>query len=197
MNRSEQIDKLAKSLSLMQSEIQNTFKGKQGYGYKYTELPSMLDAVRPLLAKYELALSQLCVNGDTNADVMGVESMLMHSSGQFISSTLYMKVSPMKGMTQAQASGSIITYARRYALAAILGIAQTDTDASPKGESVEAEVVSKSLDHNPYMSLLELIEEKGLESKTQAWCDHFKVPILSELSDAQIAKLIEKINGGA
>ncbi len=130
MNKSDEINELAKSLSKVQGEIHNAFKDKSGYGYKYVDLASILDITRPLLSKYGLSVSQLC--GSAN-DLATVETVLMHESGQWISSTIEMGIERGKGMSLAQAVGSVITYARRYALAAIVGIAQTDDDASLKG----------------------------------------------------------------
>ncbi len=130
MNKSDTIGQLGLALSKMQGEISDVHKDKQGYGYKYADLSSVLDIARPLCAKYELSISQLCTN---SADQVGVETMLAHSSGEWISSSFLMPVTANKGMSPAQAAGSVITYARRYALAAILGIAQTDDDASPGG----------------------------------------------------------------
>lgn len=194
MNKSETIEKLASALSKLQNEIQNAYKDKAGYGYKYVELSSILDSCRPLLSKHELAISQLCSNECGDLDMIGVETILMHSSGQHISSTLHLRVTPNKGMSAAQAAGSVITYARRYALAAILGIAQTDTDAHVEKEDVkEAPGGTFKKPAPPGQILNELIIEKKLDDKIPIWLKHFKVKDLSELSNEQVLKLIERI----
>lgn len=182
MNKSDNIANLMLALSKFQGECQDVFKSKKGYGYSYADLAGVLDMVRPLCAKYELAVSQLCTN-EANAVSVGVETLLSHSSGEWISSALYMPVTASKGMSAAQAAGSVITYARRYALAAILGIAQTDNDASTKGETKD----------DPCRQLYALIDDQQLEDRIPVWCEYFKVEKLTQLSDEQIEKIIVKI----
>ena len=128
MKQSESIAALAASLSALQGELSHVGKNSHGYGYDYADLAAVLDVARPLLAKHGLALAQYPAESD--GDCVALESILMHSSGEWISSRYTMTVEQGKGMSKAQAVGSVITYARRYALTAILGIAQTDNDAA-------------------------------------------------------------------
>lgn len=189
MNKSETIGALAAALSKLQGEVQNLHKDTQGYGYKYVELSSVLDAVRPLLLKYELAVSQLTVNDPSNPSVVGVESILMHSSGEWICSAMYMPVEPKKILSLAQCSGVVISYIRRYQLAAILGVAQTDNDASIKEPESRSEYVVAPL----MCKLRNLIEDGELEDKLPVWCEYFKVKELDDLTESQIKKLITRI----
>ena len=187
MNKSDQIGALTAALSKLQGEIQNTAKDKQGYGYRYTTLDAILDMVRPLLHKYELAIVQATTNNELNPSVVGVEGVLLHSSNEWLSSTLYMPVEPKKGLSLAQCSGVVISYIRRYQIAALLGIAQTDSDASPKSPTVDpvwVEAMAK---------LLVLVQERKLEDKISAWCSHFKVQSIDDLTESQIKQLILRI----
>lgn len=142
MNKSDTIANLAQALSRFQSEVTDTEKDSVGYGYNYTSLSAVLDKVRPLCVKYELSVAQLCVSDPANASVVGVETVLTHSSGEWISSTMYMPVEAKKGLSLSQCAGVVITYCRRYSLAAILGITQVDNDAAvaPHKESVQPKV---------------------------------------------------------
>lgn len=213
MNRSEEISHLAAALSKLQNEIQNVHKDKSGYGYKYTELSTILDLVRPLLSKYDLAVSQLCSSDPSSLEIVGVETVLMHSSGQYISSTLYMRVDNPVGksgkasMSTAQASGSVITYARRYALAAILGIAQTDDDASIREKEVAGEVVAAPSPQMPTLQitapkekideLKKLIDLCGKEKDIPRWIARAKCGTLDampvQLMDKCIAALTKEL----
>jgi len=198
MNKSEFIDKLAQALSKLQSEIQNAYKDKSGYGYKYAELSSILDLSRPVLAKNELAISQLCDNGGVDPDVVGVETLLMHSSGQYISSTLYMRVTAAKGMTSAQAAGSVITYARRYALAAILGIAQTDDDASVQEPAASKQSFNKPIAKKvETINELEMLELQSLadasDSKLEDICKHYGISALIYLPKDKLPQLMTQL----
>ncbi len=189
--QSESIGKLALALSKLQGEIQNIFADKKGYNYTYVDLASILEISRPLLAKHELALLQTPCNpklesGIPDPNIVGVKSILMHSSGEYISETAYMQLTTTsKGMNLAQAAGSIITYARRYAFAAMMGIAQTDNDAS----NVEANIISDTT----YAKIVDLIEGYGLQNSVQKWKNHYEVDKLSALTEIQGNTLIGTI----
>lgn len=127
---------LATSLSKFQGEITNTVKSKNGYNYSYADLASVLDSVRPVLSENKLSVSQF---PGTFGEHVSVETILMHESGEWIAKTLKMPVERGKGMSAAQAYGCVISYARRYALASILGIAQSDNDASIESDDKSKE----------------------------------------------------------
>lgn len=127
--QSESITNLTKALIEAQLELQNPDKNTQGYGYKYADLASILDLVKPVLKKYHLAISQLA--GDDGNGKVGVTTILMHESGEYLSSTLYLPIPDMASANSTQRAGASITYARRYSLSAILNIsADEDTDGT-------------------------------------------------------------------
>ena len=117
---------LAKALSQLQGEVENAAKNKRANNYKYAELSSILENVRPLLAKYGLAVAQFPKFEDGK---VGVRSILLHEEGAYLEDTIFLELEGNRSMNAAQVSGSIISYARRYALAAILGVAQEDDGA--------------------------------------------------------------------
>ena len=95
---------------------------------KYADLGSIIEASRNALADNGLSVSQL-VEGDDNK--IGVSTVLMHSSGQWLESTVSMALGEERGKSAAQVAGSIITYLRRYSLASMLGIyADEDADGN-------------------------------------------------------------------
>ena len=125
MTQSEQIGKLIEALSKAQGEITGALKDSKNPFYKssYADLASCWDACRAQLSKHGLAVVQTT---EPNQDGVTVVTTLAHSSGEWIRGTLPMK--PVKN--DPQGIGSCITYARRYALAAIVGLAQIDDDAN-------------------------------------------------------------------
>lgn len=129
---------IATALIAAQTDLKNPEQNKNGYGYKYADLASILDQVKPVLAKHKLAITQLACD-DGNGRV-GVETILMHDSGETISSKLTLPIPDMKGNSATQQAGAAITYARRYAISAILNItSEEDTDAkSESASSVKA-----------------------------------------------------------
>jgi len=123
MQTSEQINELAAALAKAQGQIQGAVKDSTNPAFKsrYADLASVWDACRVALSLNGLAV----VQGPALADRgVSVTTRLLHSSGQWAESTLIL---PMDKAT-AQGAGSAITYARRYALAAMVGVAPDDDD---------------------------------------------------------------------
>ncbi len=140
-NKSNTITEIAKSLSQFQSECPVLQKGSQGYGYKYADLPSIVQTINPILKKCGLCFTQLTggtqdevsvtttqLTGGTQ-DEVSVTTILIHSkSGEYFETTISSSLKANTGkMSAIQATGSIITYLRRYSIASILGIV-TDED---------------------------------------------------------------------
>ena len=122
--QSEQINELAAALSKAQASITGALKDSANpfFKSKYADLASCWDACRKQLTDNGLSVIQTT---DIVLDTVVVRTTLAHSSGQWVSGIL-----PVKAKDDGpQAQGSGITYARRYALAAIVGLAQIDDDA--------------------------------------------------------------------
>lgn len=127
IRQSSEINELASALSVAQGELRDPEKGTQGYNYKYADLPSTLQTIRPVFHKNGLSFTQLPSGGDDN--FVHITTRLMHTSGQWMESTFSMSIETKKGMSFMQCVGSTLTYARRYALQAVAGIAaDEDTD---------------------------------------------------------------------
>ena len=94
------------------------------YAYRYADLAAVLDVVRPALAAHGLAVVQTVDVGD---DVVAVRSTVVHTSGEWLS---FPPLSLPVRTASAQAVGSGITYARRYSLLALLGVATDDDDGA-------------------------------------------------------------------
>lgn len=138
MNKSPEIDSLAAALSKLQGEVVDAYKDQSGYNFDYADLSSVLKIARPLLAKYELALVQMPSTGTAGDCIL--ETCIMHSSGQFISSQLKMEVPLAKNLSSAQSLGAVITYARRYSASAYLAITQSDSDAALIGDEADEHI---------------------------------------------------------
>jgi uncharacterized protein YebE (UPF0316 family) len=155
---SNSIESLVDALSKAQSSIENVSKDKQAYGYKYADLASCLAAVKKPLADNGLSVSQI-VSQDREGKQMLV-TLLMHKSGQWLKSIFALENVVMKQCNSLQQLGAGITYARRYALSAIVGLTQEDDDAMSLGK---AQVKEKEL--NPVKELINLCNESKLNLK--------------------------------
>lgn len=138
MNKSESIKELAIALAKAQGEMPVVkMDAKNPFlKYKYATLGAVINACRPILAKHNFSVVQLPVS---DGDKIGVDTMLIHSSGEWIGDVVFVSTEEQKGLSQAQTTGVSITYLRRYSLASLLGIyADEDTDAGENhGENGE------------------------------------------------------------
>ena len=155
MNKSESIQNLAAALSKAQAEFPvikfdsvNPFLKNS-----YASLGAVIAGSRPVLAKNGLAVTQLTFGED---GVVGVETMLLHSSGEWISDRVSMQVGEERGKSSDQVAGSIVTYLRRYSLASILGIyADEDGDGNkPAPAELKAREENKPVE-NPVQAKAE------------------------------------------
>lgn len=132
-DQSPSITKLTKAFVDFRNACPNPGKDKEGYNYFYVTLTNIIDLARPVLHKHKLAVTQFPISSEKG---LGVVSMLMHESGEFIRSRFIMPIPSLSSTNVTQDAGAAISYARRYALSAILGIApDEDTDASYEGSS--------------------------------------------------------------
>ena len=129
MKFSDTMGQIALALSKAQGSMDAVKKGKQGYGYKFSDLASVLDALRQPFADNELAIIQghELIKGENPSVV--TYSRIIHSSGEWTESALEIPITAMKGLSPAQTVGVVCTYAKRYLIQAQAGLASEDTDA--------------------------------------------------------------------
>ena len=151
MLTSEKTDLLYKALAEFQAGIKNpkTSKlvkvksDKRQYSYRYTPLNEIIDETKELLGKQGLGLLQSVGSAPSSTNVQAlpfVVTRIIHSSGQWLESDpLYV---PSANST-AQQVGSAISYARRYQLAGMLGIAADDDDDASGADGIEATITQK------------------------------------------------------
>jgi hypothetical protein len=114
---SESIDQITAALSAFQGEVEQPSLNKTNPYFKsrYVDLSGVLKAAQPILAKNGMSVAQLIVGDE-------LVTLLSHKSGQWFKS-----VCAIGTYKSQQDRGSAITYTKRYAICAILGIA-ADTD---------------------------------------------------------------------
>jgi ERF superfamily len=142
MNKSTDIGKLALALSKAQSEIKGAIKDSTNPFYKsnYADLESVIEAIKKPMVANELSFTQLTKFNDTG--FLLIETMIMHSSGEYMSGE-YPVI--CKDMNDPQKVGAAMTYARRFSLASAFGVPQIDNDGEDLKEEPKKE--SKLPDH--------------------------------------------------
>ena len=124
MQKSDSIAELAKHLAMFQAEVTNPANSADNpfYKSKYAPLNEILNLVRPILTRYGLSIIQ-APSGD--GENISISTVLLHESGEWIEfPPLVLKADKVT----PQGAGSAITYGRRYALSAVLGISSEDDD---------------------------------------------------------------------
>lgn len=159
MRTSENINELAKALSQAQGKIENATKDTSNpfFNSKYADLAGVINVAKAALSENNLSVVQVSKFEDERWILV---TRLTHSSGQWIEG--YHPI--LSDKQNAQGFGSGMTYARRYALAAILGIAQEDDDGNGATDPNKKE--TKKLDQKKVEPKKEAIDLKALITAT-------------------------------
>lgn len=169
MRTSEQINEVAAALAKAQAVIKGAVKDSVNphFRNRYADLASVWDACRGPITAHGLSVVQTL---GTDAAGVRITTMLLHSSGQWIADDLIMPA----GNTP-QTAGSAITYGRRYALAAIVGVAPEDDDAeAAEGRNQTARPAAKPVTTKPegydqWLLDMEAAADMGTDALRQAW----------------------------
>jgi len=190
-SKSEAINELATALCKFQEKCpplkldrEAKVKMKSGgeYSFSYATIGNIKEIITPLLAENGLSYTQPILSDGT------VITVLMHTSGQFISSSLL-----IKGDNTPQGIGSAITYAKRYSLSAILGLVTDEDDDANMAEGNEFTTADKISNNMPWLNE-NTKEYTGALAKLKAGTTTIeKIKTVMKISKATEAKLREAI----
>jgi len=130
MNSSESIGQLAAALAAAEGKMLAASMNSVNpfFKSKYADLGSIIEAIRPTLAENGLSFTQLPT---TEENTISLETVILHSSGEWISSSMTVEIANEKGVSTIQSVGKTITYLRRYAISAMFGVyADNDDDGN-------------------------------------------------------------------
>jgi len=170
METSENINELAEALSAAQGEMGAAVKDAANpfFKSKYADLGEVVRAVKGPFANHGLSYTQFPIRDGESA---GVVTVLMHKSGQWMRESYTLPLAKF----DAQATGSAITYARRYALQAIAGIPSADDDGNQATQAApEAPELSQ---HNrvaqecfqSVAAIKQAIQDESWDTLAEAW----------------------------
>ncbi len=161
MKHSENVGEIAQALAHAQGAMMGALKDSSNpfFKSKYADLASVYAACKDQLSKNDIAVIQ-SPESTEDCVVTIVETILIHKSGQWIRGELRML--PVKN--DPQGVGSCITYARRYALAAMVGVAPEDDDGNRASGREESKAYS-SPKNNPSTPAMtkQALREPGVE----------------------------------
>ncbi len=211
MNQSEQINELAGALSKFQATVGQIKKNKKAtiqmkkggnFSYSYADLPGVLEAITKPLSEQGLALVQGCHTRENGAVVLSTK--LIHSSGQWMESSMPINAN----IEDIKQLGMQITYCRRYAITAVVGICadddneeclDTNTTKPAKPQTVSKEQVAelKSLLNGDAVRLKNMLEwlkkQHKVGSIEQMPADAYERlrPVLLAQKEAEQAEQVE------
>jgi hypothetical protein len=166
MKMSDTIAEIATALAKAQGMMEDASKDALNphFKSKYADLAAVRAVIREPLSVNDLALVQPARLYDGEVEV---ETMLLHKSGEYLAETLRMPV----GKRDAHGVGSAISYARRYGLMSLLGLAADDDDGNAAVEKprdaapAKPAPVKRGLSHDASGKLLAVMQD------TLAMCD--------------------------
>jgi len=141
MKTSPSITTIAAVLPKAQAEIKGAVKDATNPHFKsrYADLTSVIEACKAALNKHGITFLQPVRSGESG---VVVETVLLHTSGEWISDELELPVSK----NDAQGVGSAITYGRRYGLQSMVGIPAEDDDGNAAAKSPADRVLARPAD---------------------------------------------------
>jgi len=207
MEHSEQMNELAAAMVAAQANIENAARDRKGNYGTYATLASVIDACKHHLNAAGISFAQMYEPSETGT--LKLTTTLVHTSGQFISGTMTVPLPK----PDPQGFGSASTYARRYALAAMVGVAPEDDDgegakrpqqrqqAQPRAETRPAAPDPLADDERFTLALDKAFSDRGFQPSeadkaVTAACNGYKVGNVEALDLKQRRQFIAAIAAG-
>jgi hypothetical protein len=166
MNVTENRDLLFKAIAAAQGEFTTVDKSASNphFKSKFAPLDSIIEMIRPILPKHGLSVVQFTDIPEGGNGVI-IETVITHDSGQYISGRLFMPTVKQ----DPQGYGSSITYGRRYALGAALGIVSDEDVDGNQQEGAERQTKAQQQPAKPTTPPADIDPESaGYHTRIQA-----------------------------
>ena len=176
MKTSEKIDLISKALVAAQKEIRPAVRDSKNPYFRssYADLTAVVDAIKEPLNRHGISFLQLVHSGDRDT----VETVLLHESGQYISTETRIYCAKPN---DPQAFGSGITYTKRYALQAALGLPTEDDDGNKAADKTDSHQEDRpepafrpTSEPAPQTPRSVKKSEKGLNAEQLEFCEKVK-----------------------
>lgn len=195
MESSQDIKELTLAMSKVQQELTHAIKDKKNPHLKneYASLESIIDAIRPIASKHGISFNQFPESDEMYYYLI---TNITHTSGQYFTS----KIRLLTAKLDMQALGSAITYAKRYTLSSIFGIATGEGDDD--GEATVAKQPTKDQEFKPKNSegkaspaqvnaITSMLS--SINADMEAFYAKYQVSSVSELTMNQASEIIQKL----
>jgi hypothetical protein len=180
---------LAEALAKAQANMQNAPLNKTNphFKSKYADLAAIRDAVTPALSANGLAITQTPTFRD---GAFVLVTTLRHTGGETVESIYPLAVD------KPQVMGSALTYARRYSLAAMCGIAAEEDDDANAAQTGTAKPIAGTKSCAPDQRVMAPEEESEALAKAQEWADGLVEKIQALDDEAALDALWQKSEAG-
>ncbi|EJO7153741.1 ERF family protein [Staphylococcus pseudintermedius] len=197
MNKSESVVEINKAMVAFRKEVKQPLKDKNNpfFKSKYVPLENVVEAIDEAATPHGLSYTQWALN-DKDGRV-GVATMLMHESGEYIE---YDPVFMNAEKNTPQGAGSLISYLKRYSLSAIFGITSDQDDdgniASGKQAKSEPKASAKAVGtlKEEMLKFSELMQSLGKQVGVSDVQQKLGINDMQALSDNQISACIKKLD---
>lgn len=184
---------LARAMADAFGEIESATKSAPGQvgqqKYKYADLTSVIEAIKPALIKHGLFFTQC--PAPANGGVQ-LETILHHAGGESMSlGSLFVPANK----NDAQAYGSALTYARRYALVTAFGVPVEDDDgnAATKSAPQQEHTPHQRVDEATLTHIIALCEAVG-GNQPGIICKAYQIEALPDLTPSQATAVVNRLN---
>jgi len=211
MQKSESIAKIASALIKAQKEIGNPVKSQSASNgnkkmYDYANITGYIEEAKPKLAQNGLTIMQ---NTKSKDGLVGIETILIHESGEFIGDELYIDnaTKSLYNGNALQNMGSILTYLRRYALSSMLFMGADDNDGQIQNlgqkqqqnnkisNQTQSQISQPAPSNNNKLNELKKSVANALGARGVELNDHIKSS-LSELNMYQLETVVKTCKDG-
>ena len=196
LNKSDSIVELSKALAKFQANVKQPMKDKDNpfFRSKYVPLENVVEAITQEAPKHGLSFVQWALNDDTGR--VGVATMLMHESGEFIEfDPVHMKADK----ETAQGAGALISYLKRYSLSAVFGITsdQDDDGNSASGNKVAKPATQAEIGNlkKEIIAFSKLMTEQGKNVKQEQVEQTLNITDYTKLNSEDVKEAVNKLKG--
>ncbi|MTV23039.1 ERF family protein [Staphylococcus delphini] len=200
MNKSESVVEINKAMVAFRKEVKQPLKDKNNpfYKSKYVPLENVVEAIDEAATPHGLSYTQWALND--NDGRVGVATMLMHSSGEYIEfDPVFMNAEK----NTPQGAGSLISYLKRYSLSAIFGITSDQDDdgnaASGKQKKSEPKASNQTVGvlKQEVLNFVELMKSLNKDVTQQQAEQTFGIQSYTAMTEQQAVNTINKIQNMA
>lgn len=196
MNKSESVVEINKAMVAFRKEVKQPLKDKNNpfFKSKYVPLENVVEAIDEAATPHGLSYTQWALN-DSEGRV-GVATMLMHESGEYIE---YDPVFMNAEKNTPQGAGSLISYLKRYSLSAIFGITSDQDDDGNAASGKQSKSVPKASSKTvgalkqEVLNFVELMKSLNKDVTQQQVEQRFHIQNYTAITEQQAVNIINNM----